>query len=104
MAEDKAKAKDGEIPADAPEVPTKVVWNDSKMDTTFANVVNVLSTREEFTLLFGTNQTWNVVGSKELTVDLSNRMVLTPFAAKRLAALLQARIADYESRFGEMKL
>lgn len=86
------------------DVPTKVNWDDSQMDTSFANVVNVLSTREEFTMLFGTNQTWNVVGSKELTVRLDNRVVLTPFAAKRLATLLQARLADYEARFGALKL
>ena len=36
------------------------------------------------TLLFGTNQTWNVADAKELSVQLDNRIVLTPFAAKRL--------------------
>lgn len=99
--------KDSEAPAEeggAPDMPTKVIWDDSKMQTTFANVVNVLSTREEFTMLFGTNQTWNVAGSKELTVGLSNRVVLTPFAAKRLASLLNARIQEYENRFGELNL
>lgn len=85
-------------------VPTKVTWDDSEMETTFANVVNVLSTREEFAVLFGTNQTWNVVGSKELSVKLANRIVLTPYAAKRLQALLAARIAEYEKQFGELKL
>jgi len=90
--------------ATAPDLPTKVVWDDSRMETTFANVVNVLSTREEFTMLFGTNRTWNVVGSKELTVGLSHRMVLTPYAAKRLATLLNARLQEYENRFGELKV
>lgn len=85
-------------------MPTKVNWDDSEMATVFANVVNVLSTREEFALLFGTNQTWNVLGQKELTVSLSNRIVCTPYAAKRLSALLTARIDEYEKRFGEMKL
>ena len=84
--------------------PTKVSWDDSQMQTTFANVVNALSTREEFALLFGTNQTWNTVNSKELSVKLSNRIVLTPFAAKRLHALLSVRLAEYEQRFGELKL
>lgn len=86
------------------DLPRKVVWDDSDMDTIFANVVNVLSTREEFALLFGTNQTWNAVGSNELTVQLSNRIVLTPYAAKRLATLLNARVAEYEQRFGELKV
>jgi hypothetical protein len=87
-----------------PDIPTRVVWDDTAMLSSFANVINVINTREEFTLLFGTNQTWNVVGSKELTVKLSNRIVLTPYAAKRLVTLLQQHVADYEGRFGQMRL
>lgn len=83
---------------------TKVNWDDSKMVTTFANVVNVLATREELTLLFGMNQTWNMAQSKELTVQLSNRIVLTPYAAKRLLALLTARMREYEARLGPLTL
>jgi hypothetical protein len=83
---------------------TRVTWDDSKMVTTFANVVNVLVTREELTLLFGMNQTWNASQSKELTVQLSNRIVLTPYAAKRLLTLLTARMRDYETRVGPLTL
>jgi hypothetical protein len=85
-------------------VNTKVNWDDSKMTTTFANVVNVLVTREELTLLFGMNQTWNAAQTKELTVQLSNRIVLTPYAAKRLLTLLTARMRDYETRIGPITL
>jgi hypothetical protein len=83
---------------------TKVNWDDSKMVTTFANVVNVLVTREELTLLFGMNQTWNMAETKQLTVQLSNRIVLTPYAAKRLLTLLSARMRDYEARLGPLTL
>ncbi len=83
---------------------TRVHWDDSKMVTTFANVVNVLMTREEITLLFGINQTWNAAESKELSVGLSNRLVLTPYAAKRLLTLLTARMRDYETRVGPLTL
>lgn len=85
-------------------MPNKIVWDDAGMQTSFANVINVLNTREEFTLLFGTNQSWNITSSREVTVRLSNRVVLTPYAAKRLAALLLARVADYEQRFGKLSL
>ena len=85
-------------------VNTKVTWDDSKMVTTFANVVNVLVTREELTLLFGMNQTWNTTQAKELVVQLSNRIVLTPYAAKRLLTLLTARMRDYEARIGPITL
>jgi hypothetical protein len=84
--------------------PTRVTWDDSKMGTSFANVVNVLATREEMTLLFGTNQTWNAAASNELVVTLSDRIVLTPYAAKRLAVLLDRRVQEYEQRFGKLEI
>ena len=93
-----------DVPVADQVVNTRVTWDDSKMVTTFANVVNVLVTREELTLLFGMNQTWNVSQTKELTVQLSNRIVLTPYAAKRLLTLLTARMRDYEERIDPLTL
>lgn len=90
--------------SEAPAMPTKVTWDDSRMTTSFANVVNVLATREEVTLLFGTNQTWNAMNSAELVVTLSDRIVLTPYAAKRLAVLLDRRVKEYEQRFGVLEI
>jgi hypothetical protein len=78
-------------------------WDDSRMTSTYANVCNVSSTREEVTMLFGTNQSWHT-GQPELTVQLTNRIILNPFAAKRLAMLLGNIIREYESRFGELKI
>ena len=80
---------------------TRVRWDAANMRNTYANVCNVSSTREEVTLLFGTNQTW-YTGQDELTVQLSDRMVMNPFAAKRLSILLSNVLAEYESRFGEL--
>lgn len=82
----------------------KVIWDDSKMRTTFANVVNGTSTREEVSLFFGTNQTWNVKEESEVVVQLSDRIILTPHAAKRMAVLLTAVIAAYEKQNGVIKL
>lgn len=81
----------------------KVVWDDSQMTTTYANVCNVLGTREELMILFGSNQAWRS-DAEEVTVQLTNRMVLNPHAAKRLLALLQMGVRQYEERFGEIKL
>jgi hypothetical protein len=78
-------------------------WDDSKMTSTYANVCNVSSTREEVTLLFGTNQTWHT-GQPELTVQLTDRIILNPFAAKRLSMLLNNIIREYESRFGMLQI
>jgi len=69
----------------------------------YANVVNAVGTREEIVLLFGMNQAWHS-GQKELTVQLSDRVVLSPFAAKRLVLLLNNVIRDYEGRFGTLDI
>jgi hypothetical protein len=69
------------------------------MSTSYANVCNVSSTREEVTLLFGTNQSWHT-GQEEVVIKLSNRMVVSPYAAKRLSALLTNIVEQYETRFG----
>jgi hypothetical protein len=79
----------------------RVRWDTANMVSTYANVCNVSSTREEVTLLFGTNQTW-FTGQEELKVDLTNRIVLNPYAAKRLSILLGNVMKEYENRFGKL--
>jgi hypothetical protein len=86
-----------------PAAPT-VNWDDSTMKTSYANVVNASSTREEVTLFFGTNLTWNPIQAKELHVGLNDRIVLNPYAAKRLWVLLGAILKEYESRFGALNI
>jgi len=79
----------------------KVIWDDSKMKSSYANVCNVSSTREEVVVLFGTNQAWQ--GSEaQVTIELSERIIMSPFAAKRLSMLLANVIGQYESRFGTL--
>jgi len=81
----------------------KVVWDDSRMNTSYSNVCNVLGSREEITLLFGANQAWHA-GQKEVKVLLSDRIVLNPYAAKRLAGLLDRVLKEYEARYGQLKV
>jgi hypothetical protein len=85
------------------EASPKVIWDDAKMRTSYANVCNVLGTREEIMLLFGANQAWHG-GQKQVTVALSDRIVLNPYAAKRLQQLLAQGLKEYETRYGELKL
>src|SRR3954447_25241183 len=94
-----AAPADGRKASDA----QKVVWDDSRMNTSYSNVCNVLGSREEITLLFGANQAWHS-GQKEVKVLLSDRVVLNPYAAKRLASLLDRVLREYESRYGVLKL
>ncbi len=79
----------------------RVNWDASSMGTSYANVVNVSSTREEVTLLFGTNVTL-YTGQPEVTVKLSDRIIVSPFAAKRLMILLNNVMAEYERRWGQL--
>lgn len=79
-----------------------VRWDDTKMQTSYANAVNVTSTREELSLFFGTNQTWNLGDDNQVRVQLNDRIVLNPFAAKRLELLLSGVLREYENRFGTL--
>ncbi len=81
----------------------KIVWDDSNMRNVYANVVNAAGTREEIVLLFGMNQAWHS-GQKEVKVQLTDRVVLSPFAAKRLLLLLSNIVRDYEKKFGALDL
>ena len=84
-------------------VPTTIRWDDSNLKSSYANVCNVSSTREEVVLVFGINQAWER-GKTEVQVQLTDRIILSPFAAKRLAMLLENVMREYESRFGELSL
>jgi Protein of unknown function (DUF3467) len=81
-----------------------VNWDDSTMRTSYANVVNASSTREEVMLFFGTNLTWNPGEAKEFNIRLNDRIVLNPYAAKRLWTLLGALLREYEARFGALNI
>jgi len=80
----------------------KIRWDSSNLRSAYANVFNVSGAREEFVLLFGMNQAWDA-GQNELKVQLTDRIVLSPFAAKRLSILLGNVIKDYESRYGSLE-
>ena len=102
-AEKKGKGRGEGGVADQPQagVQPKIVWDDSNMRSAYANVSNVAGTREEIVLLFGMNQAWHA-GQKEVKVQLTDRIVLSPFAAKRLSMLLNNVLQDYERRYGEL--
>lgn len=97
------KHEQSDAPAAADETQVKVNWDAANMKTAYANVCNVSSTREEVTLLFGTNQTWHA-GQRELTVELTDRIILNPYAAKRLSMVLSNVIQGYEGRFGALPI
>lgn len=79
-------------------------WDDTAMSTSYANVVNLSMTREEVGLFFGTNLTSGVGASNEVTIRLSDRIIMTPHAAKRLSLLLSANLKAYEDRYGSLEI
>lgn len=90
------------MPPVADKAPT-VRWEDAEMRTTYANAVNAISTMEEVAIFFGVNKSWNPEGG-ELAISLSDRMMLTPHAAKRLWTILGAVLDQYEDRYGELNI
>ena len=94
----KGSAK-GAAPADPNRL--RVKWDDANMRSAYANVCNAVSTREEVVLLFGLNQSWHA-GQKDVTVQLTDRIILSPHAAKRLQVLLTQLIKQHEDRFGPL--
>jgi hypothetical protein len=81
----------------------RIVWDDTNMRSVYSNVSNVAGGREEIVLLFGMNQAWHA-GQKEVKVQLTDRIVLSPFAAKRLSILLNNVLQDYEKRYGTLEV
>ena len=96
--ETKEVAKAGENTAQM-----QLKWDDSNMKSSYANVCNVMSTREEVVLMFGVNQAWHA-GQKEVTIQLTDRIILSPHAAKRLSVLLGNLIKQHEERFGALNI
>jgi hypothetical protein len=54
-------------------------------------------------LSLGVNQGWELERRGEVDVKLQHRVILSPFAAKRLAQMLTGLISDYEGRYGELR-
>ncbi|MEE9608739.1 MAG: DUF3467 domain-containing protein [Myxococcota bacterium] len=79
----------------------KIDWDTANLKSSYANVCNATGTREEVVLLFGISQP--AQGSQpRLRVQLSDRIIMSPFAAKRLSQLLGNVVAAYEKRFGRL--
>ena len=74
------------------------------LKSSYCNMCNATSTREEVVLNFGLNQNWDQPTAQPdvLEVDLQHRVVLSPFAAKRLSEALGKLVSDYEARYGKL--
>ena len=84
----------------------RINWDDSEMQSAYANVGTATANREEFFLLFGTHQHWRGTRAEteEVGVKLAHRIVMSPFAAKRLAVILTQSLKAYEDQFGKIEV
>jgi len=80
----------------------RVRWKTDNVKSSYANFCNASSTREEVVLNFGVSHDWERQ-PQDMEIELSHRVVLSPFAAKRLAQLLGKLVTEYETRYGELK-
>ena len=97
-----AKSPTDEAAKQAPEQQVKVHWKTDSLKSSYANFCNATSTREEVVLNFGVNHNWERT-PQDMEIELDHRIVLSPFAAKRLNQLLLKLITEYETRYGELK-
>lgn len=97
------RSNGGGASAEAARKAPEIVWDDSKLRSSYANVCNVASTREEVVLLFGVNQSWQG-GGGAVKVELQDRIILSPHAAKRMSLLLSGIVRQYEERFGKLDI
>jgi len=94
-ASTRSQPKQGDAPP-----PMRLMTADLK--STYCNVCSATSTREEVVLNFGTNHNWDRP-ERDLEIELHHRIVLSPFAAKRLKDLMTKLIEEHETRYGELR-
>ena len=75
--------------------------DDTGMQTSYANYANVTSTREETVLMFGMIQAYRQA-QNEVPVQLHDRVVMSPFVARRLSKMLINLLQNYETQFGPL--
>lgn len=96
-SESKPEAGTAEVRAN----PSNVKLDTSQLKSSYCNVCNATSTREEVVLNFGLNQTWDLQNN-DFAVALHHRIILSPHAAKRLHTILSDLLDQHEKRHGAL--
>lgn len=85
--------------------PPRLQVDTSDMKSSYANFCNANFTREEVVLNFGMNHDWDRnqgTGQGGANAKLAHRIVLSPFAARRVADMMAQLMRDYEARHGKL--
>ena len=81
--------------------PVPVPVDESHIVATYANFCRVTGTPEELIVDFGLNK--QVAGNSPETIQLTQRIIVNFFTAKRLAAALAMAVARHEQAFGVLE-
>src|SRR5581483_11529223 len=71
-----------------------VRWDDSNIRTAYANVCRLSTAPDEISIQFGMEHSDDLL-QREVTVTLSQRIVMNPMTAKRLSLILNDAMAAY---------
>ena len=81
--------------------PVQIPVDESHIAATYANFCRVTGTPEELIVDFGLNK--QVAGTSPDTIQLTQRIIVNFFTAKRLAAALAMAVARHEQAFGMLE-
>ncbi|MBS0122654.1 DUF3467 domain-containing protein [Thetidibacter halocola] len=81
--------------------PSQVQFDTAQLKSSYCNVCNGTSTREEVVINFGVNDSWDM-GTEKLKVHLHHRIVMSPHAARRLRDMMNRLIDEHETRYGKL--
>ncbi len=82
-------------------IPPRVRWESSNPTSSYANVFQLSADREEIVLSFGMKGNRDP-DNGELALEVSDRVVLSPSTAKRLASMLNHAVRDHEWEYGSL--
>ncbi len=97
----------GQKPTDGEQRQMKVGIDERSMAVTYANFFRTNGTPEEVMIDFGINAANTAAGQPnqpDVVVQVSQRVVLNYYSAKRLALTLGQMIRRHEDQFGELEL
>ena len=80
-----------------------IQWDESQTQRHYANRSTVTYNREEIAILFGVEQV-RQIDFEEISVELTNRIVMRPLIAKQFSILLNETVRKYEGIWGTIEL
>jgi len=92
-----------DVASSAPDAGPAIRWDESNARTISPKTCTISATREEFALLFTTDRSPRPAGYEQ-TIPVTERIILSPFMVKRVAAQLNELLRQYELRFGPLDL